>query len=395
MALGKNRTNIFVRGLGNLEIALKEPTVDTQFSGCGIIKSALITDSPTMVDIVADNGQVVDFLPSEQRVGMEAQLYQVGSDEIALLRDAGGKVYALRYSGLTTAIRYQYYCMEACRLEPAVSLDFKVGERLLPLRARSLYQDVGYSIPLLYNVEATREIDVRGLQLWLAPRSGYNYGTAKLLDVSGFGRHGTISSAFATIWKLNGGTSLVKFLRFDGTADYVDYGDVAGLDFAATEDWMIEAWIAFPGTNGFQETICAKKQTVATSTDKGFALERLVGNTIQLRVSDGTTQVNTLTTSTVLQSTIKHVAFTVKKGGNVTPYMNGAADGTPVAMGASYASDNALSFYLARDTGPAGTFGNVDVLDIKIRNFGVGGLPTDIATSILNHYTGERAYYGV
>ena len=122
MALGKNRTSIFVRGLGNLEIALKEPTVDTQFSGVGIIKSALITDSPTMVDIVADNGQVVEYLSSEQRVGMEAQLYQVGADEIALLRDAGGKVYALRYSDLTTAIRYQYYCMEACRLEDRKSV---------------------------------------------------------------------------------------------------------------------------------------------------------------------------------------------------------------------------------------------------------------------------------
>jgi hypothetical protein len=394
MALGKNRSSIFVRGLGKAEILKKEPTLDTAFSDIGYLKSAQISDISDMIDIGADNGQVVEYLEGSERCGMELQLLQSSFDEVDALRQMPGKIYAVRYAGLTNTLRYQYWCMESCRIDPSVNLTFQGStERTVPARIRSLYQDVGYDIPLFFMVDAKAEIATTGLRYWLAPRMKANYATAKALEISGFGYHGTLGSNFVNLWQPNGLTSVVPFLRFGGVStDYMDAGDDVNLDFAATEDWMIEAWISTPAANGSQLRFVTKKQST-TSTDKGFMLQRFTNNAIQLLVSDGATQITTATTSTLLQNTIKHVAFTVKKGGVVTPYMNGVADGSTQAIGASYASDNALGFQLARDN--AGNYGQVDVHGVRLYGYPGGTLPSDIATTIANHYAAERGFFGV
>ena len=390
MALQKDRTRIFVRGLGNLWLLRKEPTVDTAFYSAGYLKNTTITDTNEMEEIRPENGLLLDILSKTRTVDIETNLEQTSIDEIELVRNASDKVHSVRYYGKGFNGRFQYYCADQARIVPGLKLSFAPGERLLPLKMQALGQDLAYEIPEYYVVETNDQINIDGLQFWLVPRAGLNLDTAKILDVSGWYRHGDVSADFASIWQDNASPTLPEhFLRFDGTNDSINMGNVTLLNDDASGDFVIELWMKFP-SGGAQEEILTKKALVSDNT-AGWAIFKTAGNVITAKVSTGAASVNLSTTGTITTAW-KHFAMVVDRNGNLSTYLNGAADGTPTSISALATGTNTQNIYIGRD----GTnFGQVDVGDVRIHRWITGGLPTNIATIIAAHYNGEKALYGL
>lgn len=386
MALQKDRSRIHVRGLGNLWLLRKEPSLDTAFYSAGHLKNTTITDTVEQEEIQPETGHVIDRLARSRSVVIETNMEQSSLDEISLTKDAVGKVYAFRYQGLTYTGRYQYFCAEQARIQPGLVLPFAPGERLIPMKIQALGQDLSYDVPEYYTQEANGLLTLDGLQLWISPRNGYNLATAKILDVSGWSRHGDFTGT--ALWQTpTPPTMPVNFIRYGGTADALNFGNI--LDDDGSIDMMIEIWMKFP-SGGAQEEVLSKKSLVTGNT-AGYAVYKNAGNTISFRIGSGAGSVNADTSGTIT-TTWKHYAVTVDRNGNAQAYLNGAADGSPAAIGGVASGTNALNLYAARD---GSAFGQVDVGDIRIYRWPGGGLPLTAATILSQHYTAERALYGV
>jgi len=388
MSLTLNRRAILGRGLGNLAAREVDPTPAASFTLIGYLEESTLDDAVAMEEVMDEAGNLINALERERRVRLESRLLQSSADEINFLRLATGKIQALRYYGKPAYDRFQYYCFDAARVNPSVNLRYAVGKRTLPFAAVALStsDEEGFTVPEYHFAEARRELRVADVKLWIDPRSGYNAESARILDISGFGYHGTLSADYTDIWQTD--TTPERFLRFDGTDDSVSFGDI--LDDDASADFMIEGWIKCPGSAGSQQEILSKKALVSDDT-AGYAVYRNTSNQIVFRLSTGAASVAITSVATVTTTWV-HFAVTVDRNGNAQLYVNGAASGSAASVSALATGTNSANLYLGRD----GTnYGQVDVGGLRIHSFGAGLLPSDIATVISNHYTGERAYYGV
>jgi len=385
MALQKLRTRIFVHGLGTLQVREVDPTPATSFSDVGYLKNFVLNDGSDMVDIVTDNGHMAEYLRQKQKVMVDANLFQLGEDEINLLKNADGKQYAMRYHGLAHNALFQYFAFDNIKLNPSLNMQFQPGERLIPLNSVAVFQDLAYDIPLYYNIDAMKEMSLNNLSLWVVASLGKNVGTAKLLDISGFGRHGTINSDFATIWQAGTPT---RFLRLDGVNDQVDFGNI--LTMNATDDFLFEIWVRIQGADGSAQEIFSKKAD-DVHTD-GYRLVRDASNNLSFKLSDGAASATVVSAATQLQNVWKKIAVAVDRNGNGQVYVNGVASGAPVSVAAIADSTSTDSLIMGKlSTG----FGQIDFDDFRVHNYGAGGLPSDVATIALNHYNAQKAKYGL
>lgn len=385
----KNRRRIFVKGLGGpFEVRETDPSVDAAFLDAGFHESVLVNDVYDMEDIIDGPGNFVDSKARGRKVTGVAELLQTSKVELDLIRNAEGKLYVVRYSGLAATGFWQYLCFEQCGLTPGMDLRFAVGKRTIPLRFNSFNQeDVTSDIPEYYFNETVDEIRVANLLLWTEPRLDYQAGTVRLLDISGFLRRGTISADYATIW--TAGTTPARFLRFDGSNDQVSFGNILSMN--ATEDFLFEAWVRVQGADGTVQEMLGKKADHTTDSD-GYALFRDASNLINFKLSDGVASAQVTSTSTLLQNVWKHLAVHIDRNGNGQIYFNGAANGSPVSV-AAVADSTSSGDLLMGAIGSA--FGQVDIGGVRVYNFGAGGLPSDIATIVARHFTAERAQYGI
>jgi hypothetical protein len=99
MALLKSRPRIYVRGLGNLYLREKEPSVGTEFSDVGYLEGTNPEDARETEDLIAETGQLVDIVEKSDNFSLSSVLMQTGIDEIDLARTGAAKVYAARYFG--------------------------------------------------------------------------------------------------------------------------------------------------------------------------------------------------------------------------------------------------------------------------------------------------------
>ena len=389
MALARDRKRILVRGMGNVSIREVETSSAAAFSDLGYIKSSVFQDAAEMEDIKDETGAIINSLRVNRVVSLEPILLQTGQDEIDIVRNAAGKVYAVRHYGrVSDDNRFQYYCMDQAKLYPRVTLDFKAGERPLPVIFKALAQDgLAYTQPQFYFVETNHEIRIADLMLWVEPRVGLNTETAKVLDISGHARHGDLNSDFAAIWQQ--GTP-AEFLRFDGVNDNCSFGDISAVELDATADLMIELWVRPQAADGTNIYILSKK--AGTANEDGFYYLRGSGNLDTFKFSDGAASVTVSSAATHLQNVWKHIAIAVDRDGNATMYINGVANGTPQSVAALASGAESNPLYLGRI---ASTYGQADVGAVRIYNFGASGLPSDIATIVSNHYNAEKAFYGL
>jgi hypothetical protein len=393
MSLGKYRVRIGRKGLGKFEIREVEPVAGSDFLNVGWIKGTLVSDKRDTLTQKDERGQVVDKHEIGREVSGRTFLMQKSIDEITLLATADEKVHSARYSGMHQANIFHYYAFDVIRITPGFEDERKPGEQLLPLEITSLDRSdaLGFDSPLYYLIETAREIRTEQLMLWLAPRMKWNQATTKILDASGFARHGTLSADYAAIWQT--GTSPEAFLRFDGSNDDADLGNVLNM---ASNDFMVEVWLRAQGANGNQIDVLAKANNpFGTTSNTGLAVYRNTGNGITLRLNDGTNGASMPSAnSTALQNVWVHAAFVADRDGNGQAYVNGVASGAPASLATIGSISNALSLRLGASSS-LGERGQVDIGGVRVYDFGSGGLPSDIGTIISRHFTAERGYFGI
>ena len=205
MALGQNRRRLFVKGLGTFDFRETWPTDDEVEQALGFLQDVQHMDDYDMEEVMSDQGHMINYLPKTQKVTGIANLLQTTKEEIDVLRNSPGKLYAIRYHGVAGDGYWQYYMYPEVRLTPTVNLKYAVGLRVLPVAFAALHQsEVAYSIPEYVLMERTEEMLVSGLSLWFEPNEGLNVDTAQILDFSGHENHATIypSGDVATIWDL-------------------------------------------------------------------------------------------------------------------------------------------------------------------------------------------------
>jgi hypothetical protein len=172
----------------------------------------------------------------------------------------------------------------------------------------------------------------------------------QVLPVIFTNNYGTLSGGVSWIQCPDGSAGI----SFDGIDGQVSMGDAPALD-VGTGDFSI-ALALYTNSLSAQLGILSKKVSGA-SGNKGYHLLISTAGTITFVFSDGTTQ-KTLTSAAgaISNQTWKIIVVTIDRDGNGQIYVNNAASGSPVAIGASNNADNATNFYIGRAEGVA--YGN-------------------------------------
>jgi hypothetical protein len=283
---------------------------------------------------------------------------------------------------------FQYFCFPYGRIIRKLDRPFTIGAQTIPFEFLGFKQELSYNVPEFYLAEAKGKIRPENLQLWLNTRSinAYNYLTDRVLDISGFERHGQLNSDYLTIWQ--SGATPERFLRFDGINDALTLGDI--LDDDASGDFVVEAWVRIQASNGVLATVIAKK--AAPGTTAGWGLYRNTSNKMQFLLSSAIAESPVVCATSLLQNVWAHVVAVVDRDGVMRIYLNGVLDGTSGSVAGTGSATNAHNLYVGRDNT---NYGNVDVGTCRVYRFASGGLPADIATIVANHYNAEKAYYGL
>lgn len=161
-------------------------------------------------------------------------------------------------------------------------------------------------------------------------------------DASGNGNSGTISAGDSTgsndsvgtcsgsageMWADGATGKRNSSLEFDGTNDQVNITDNANLRFdSASQDFSIFAWI--------KRTSFGSAHVIVNKRDSGTDGWSLIAQSSNLV----TCQLNGtlfISTSTISDSQWHHVGCTIDRDGNGQVYIDGKADGSPVAAGSA------------------------------------------------------------
>jgi len=213
--------------------------------------------------------------------------------------------------------------------------------------------------------------------------------TTKLFDASASRVAGSLFNT--PVWSAAPIGAPYQILTFDGVSMYADFGSILNDD--GVSDLLIEIWFKPVGADGSTQKIFTKKNSVLDNT-AGFGLYRFTNNSIRFIMSNGTLSATFVTASTNnTQNIWKHFAISIARSGNMQGYTNGAVDGTAVSVASITTGTNAYGLRLAADQG--GSFGNVAVAAVRVSNYGVGGLPSNVASIISQNFNAERTILGV
>ena len=173
-------------------------------------------------------------------------------------------------------------------------------------------------------------------------------------DLSGEGNDGT-SPKFPT-WtdgKIGNG------LLFDGIDDSIDCGNGVSLNFdSGTQDFSIAAWVKV-NVYGGVNAIVDKRD----GNDDGFRMSFVSG---KIYLSLNTIDVISATTFSSTDIWY-HVVGVVNRTGNGQIYVNGVADGNPVAIGGEV-MDTTINPYIGSNAGGGGGYFNGYIDEVMVFN---------------------------
>jgi hypothetical protein len=394
MSLAKSRSRIFVRGLGTMRVRLTEPTVDTDFSDVGYLQEVQIADEAEMEDIVADTGDLINYLEKTRKAAFTAQLMQTGKDEADLSRLAASRVYSVQYFGNANkgGTVFQYFCIPSGKIQPGLSMKMATGARMVPLAIRALKDYSQAYDPWDYVMfQGNGAMDFTAMRFFSNPLSQLNAESQYILDISGFQRNGTHYAARgSTIWYANA-TPPEYWLRYSGANnDSTDFGNVDDLNDggSAGPDWAVECWLKFPAVGALEE-IWTKKALITGNT-AGWALYKNIANTVAFTIGTGAAAVTATSTGT-LGVSWGHIAVALDRNGNMQIYINGVADGAPASVSGTATCTTTTNMFFGKD---GSNFGQFDMGAARFHKWAAGAMPTDMAAFFLAHYNAEKALYG-
>ncbi len=171
------------------------------------------------------------------------------------------------------------------------------------------------------------------------------YGTAPA-DTNSVIPAGTITNA---TWQKEELCKVGKCLYFDGTGDFVTYGDSASLDMAAADTVTVEAWFRTAAISSGTRTLISKNNTT-TGADGGYKITMNSSGQISFGISSTTTfPAFSATTTSRYDDNQWHFVSAVKNGtSTISIYIDASA---PVTTNiTSTDASNGDSFIIGRDT---------------------------------------------
>ncbi len=376
--LTKDRTRESCRGLGNLEIRQVEPTEDTQFFSVGFLDNGIgvnIEDFRDEEEIITDDGCLNNVLTKNKVTRISAGLKQSSIEEINLLKEALGKIYAMRYWGKShlSPERYQYYVINRAKISSSLSLPFKPGQRIIPFKAWALKQEeLGYSIPEYFTLETFGKILLDGLQLWISPRQGEGYLDTEIFDFSGFQRNGVAPENEGTIWRT--GTNPEYYLEI-GEDTNLNFTNICNDD--GVKDMIIELW-TYPQ---YEDKGLVNKKV--SNGGKGYQIWITNDGKLATELSDGSNSAS-INSNNAMAYEWNHCAVVIDRDDIMKCYVNGVVQSSTANVSGIESGENTEALKLQC----GGLIG-----DFRIYQFPGGSLPENIDSIVANHYNAEKAFY--
>jgi len=203
--------------------------------------------------------------------------------------------------------------------------------------------------------------EVQAADVYLTMDEGYGTSSA-VHDTNSSISAGSITNA---VWKTEDLCKTGKCLYFDGTGDYVSFGDDDDLDMAAANTVTVELWFRTPDITSGTRTLISKEE--ATGADGGYRIQMNSSGQIVFGIDDNNTgfPLYGITTSSSYDDNKWHYIAAVKDGtSTMTLYLDGQSAGT-ISI-ASTAADNDDAFYIgiynAASDGFSGFIDEVKVL---------------------------------
>ncbi|NUN68824.1 MAG: LamG domain-containing protein [Bacteroidetes bacterium] len=235
--------------------------------------------------------------------------------------------------------------------------------------------------------EIIRQIRQQDLVFCVLPYLGSFGQTTKLYDASDNRVTGSLINGPA--WGA-APDAINSKLTFDGVNDYADFGNLSIFSDVGLPDYMLEFWISPKAADGAFIYPYSKK-SVFGDTTAGIGLYRNGVNNFTFRMADGTNS-KECGAIPALQNVWVHAVCTLDRDGSMKTYKNGVLTETSTTISAIGSIANSVSMYLGRSSS---NYGNVDLGAFRVYNFGAGGLPSNIATIIADHYNAEKAIFGL
>jgi len=171
------------------------------------------------------------------------------------------------------------------------------------------------------------------------------YGTTSAVnDTNGTVSAGSITNA---VWRTEDLCKSGKCLFFDGTGDYVSFGDNANLDMAASDTVTIELWFRTSDITSGNRSLISKYETAGG--DGGYRIYMNSSGQIVFGIDSNNTGFPeySVTSASAYDDNKWHHVGAVKSGtSSMTLYINAQSVGTTSIV--STAADNGDSFFIGR-----------------------------------------------
>ena len=192
-----------------------------------------------------------------------------------------------------------------------------------------------------------------------------NNGTITIGSYGTNASAGTCDSGTGTEAWNNGTTGKYNYsLSFDGSDDYINFGDEPDFEFPNDADtFTITAWVN-RDTFNTNDVIVAKKNIITDTTEDGLYLVIASSDQVQFNIGDGSNACSALGPKTITTSGWNHIAASLDSSENCTVYINGVP-GTSSPITTTSGPDNALDFRIGSMSNSSNAFdGQID--DVKI-----------------------------
>ena len=242
--------------------------------------------------------------------------------------------------------------------------DVRVYNRALSASEVSSLYNLGAPVKVAKSLTGGSTLSTGLVGWWTFDGKDITSGRAN--DVSGSGNHGNLAniatSTFYAVGKLGQG------FNFDGTDDYVDFGDV--LDLNATDAWCFSSWVYLTSTPGEQVFIVSKNEdapayegySLSTNGSGQILLEYLISFT-------GNDWYQKYVSGNVLTPLSWHHVVACNNNEAVTIYLNGVSQSITVGIDTLSGNINTTSHFNigSVDHDARGSFpGKID--DVRLYN---------------------------
>ncbi len=214
------------------------------------------------------------------------------------------------------------------------------------INATRLRKFLSLTLALLIFFTSIRFIFLKPKLAYADSTVGFNEGYGTTVSDNNGNISGTITNA---VWKNEEFCKIGKCLYFDGTGDYVSFGDDSDLDFAAATNFTIEGWFRTPDITSGTRVIVAKHNATAA----GYKVYIDSNGYVIFGIDDDSTFTpdDSASTSTTAFDDNKWHHFAAVKTGttSISIYVDGTLYQTDSSIAATGTLVNSDTFYIGID----------------------------------------------